>query len=607
MFINEQTKKWSTILTEELGIKDQNKLNWMSQYATIHEIHESLQTAGDASHGIYATPLNTIGMGNPAAPYGVGFGDNGIGNTGADFHNPAYAVGSGDALPMSTLPIALNVAAMTIGLELVPVIPAQGPWQMLSYMDFPYAGGKLARFNETSLDGKGAGKENKPIYVKFGGWRGVYDAKTEDGDGRAAIKNLIPAGTAVTVKADGKDAKGADTVHYLNGKYIGTSRIDGNVIVEVLSCGKDAKGDDITSIADVFEGSTKVVLYPTTKDDDVYLLRDITVEKTADGYHDDVVVPDFVSTMVDHIPGFANFYDGSNDLMSRGQNETGVGNTIGARMFSKLVQMGSVEVTGTVTRQQLQDMPLYGVDVIGKVLEAMQNELSQHINKDILTRLFALGVTNAVEVYDAQGANLNLYVSADSAAATHDIPAGIMVGVDAKDHAADFGALKNAHIASAAENITTFQRRIMSRVLAASNLIAQVGRRGRANWIVTNTQVASALQDAAGFVVAPMVNTLTQDGSQSLYFAGSLAGMNVYVDPYMDWSDTRVCVGRKGDGNGPGVIFMPYILADSIQTVAEGTMAPKLLLNSRYNVVDAGFFPEANYFTFYVHSDESFV
>ena len=89
MFINEQTKKWSTILTEELGIKDQNKLNWMSQYATIHEIHESLQTAGDASHGIYATPLNTIGMGNPAAPYGVGFGDNGIGNTGADFHNPA--------------------------------------------------------------------------------------------------------------------------------------------------------------------------------------------------------------------------------------------------------------------------------------------------------------------------------------------------------------------------------------------------------------------------------------------------------------------------------------------------------------------------------------
>lgn len=584
MFINEQTKKWSTILTEELGIKDQNKLNWMSQYATIHEIHEGLQNGGvDASHGIYATPLNTIGMGNPAVPAGVGYGDAGIGNSGADFHNPAYAVGSGDALPMSTLPIALNVAAMTIGLELVPVIPAQGPWQMLSYMDFPYAGGKLARFNETSLDGKGAGKENKPIYVKFGGAR----------DARQDVKKNVAAGDYVLVTGSAN----------LVGKYIGTSRIDGNIIVEVVACGatapagdyKDYAGDAATSIADVFDGATTVKLSAGGK------------EYTLKADENDVCVPDFVSTMVDHIPGFANFFDGSKDLMTRGQNETGVGNTIGARMFSKLVQMGSVEVTGTVTRQQLQDMPLYGVDVIGKVLEAMQNELSQHINKDILDRLFSLGVTNAAEVYDAQGANLNLFVSADAATATYDIPARVMIGVDGKDYSSHFGSLKNAHIASAAENITTFQRRIMSRVLAASNLIAQVGRRGRANWIVTNTQVASALQDAAGFVVAPMVNTLVQDGSQSLYFAGSLAGMNVYVDPYMDWSDTRVCVGRKGDGNGPGVVFMPYILADSIQTVAEGTMAPKLLLNSRYNVVSAGFFPEANYFTFFVHSDESFV
>lgn len=268
--------------------------------------------------------------------------------------------------------------------------------------------------------------------------------------------------------------------------------------------------------------------------------------------------------------------------------------------------MGSIEVTGTVTRQQLQDMPLYGVDVIGKVLEAMQNELSQHINKDILTRVFSLGVTNAVEAFDAQGANLNLFVSPDPNA-TAVIPGGILKGVDGVDYAAHFGTLKNAAYNTSAENHITWQRRIMSRVLAASALIAQIGRRGRANWIVTNTQVAAALQDAAGFVVAPVVNTIAQDGSNSLYFAGSLAGMNLYVDPYMDWNDTRICVGRKGGDADPGVKFMPYILADSIQTVAEGTMAPKILLNSRFNVVDAGFYPEANYFTFYVNSSESFV
>ena len=104
-----------------------------------------------------------------------------------------------------------------------------------------------------------------------------------------------------------------------------------------------------------------------------------------------------------------------------------------------------------------------------------------------------------------------------------------------------------------------------------------------------------------------MVNTLAQDGSQSLYFAGSLAGLNLYVDPYMDWDDTRVLVGKKGDGNCPGVIFMPYILADTVQTVVEGTMAPKLLINSRYAIVDAGFHPETAYYCFYVCSDENFV
>lgn len=595
MILNESTKKWSNIITEELGIQDKSKLGWMSNYAAFHEIYEGLQSVPNADAGIYATPLNTIGMGNPAAPLGVGFNPKdgvGIGNTGADFHNPAYKVGSGDALPMSTLPIALSVAAMTIALELVPVIQSNAPWYMLSYMDFPYAGGKLSRFNETAMDGKGPGAHNKPIYIKVST---ISKSKLI-----GALGAEIPVGSTVVIRSgDG------DNTPRLVGKFMGYSRIDSNLILEVLGVKESKDGDytDKLSIADVFDAATV--------QDGVQSIAIDTIDdspkgiKLGDAAH--FVRPDFVATMTDHLPEFANFFNGSKDLMTRAQNETGVGNTIGARMYSKLVQMGSIEVTGTVTRQQLQDMPLYGVDVIGKVLEAMQNELSQHINKDILTRLFKLGVTNAVEIFEAQGANLNLFVAADPTVKNGYIPAGTMIGIDDADHSNDFGPLPNAHIASAAENITTFQRRIMSRVLAASNLIAQVGRRGRANWVVTNTQIVSALQDAANFVVAPMVNTLTQDGSQSLYFAGSLAGLNIYVDPYMSWDDTRVLVGKKGDGNCPGVIFMPYILADSIQTTVEGTMAPKLLLNSRYAVVDAGFYPETAYYCFYVKSAESLV
>ena len=104
-----------------------------------------------------------------------------------------------------------------------------------------------------------------------------------------------------------------------------------------------------------------------------------------------------------------------------------------------------------------------------------------------------------------------------------------------------------------------------------------------------------------------MANTLVQDGSKSLYFAGSIAGLNVYVDPYMTWDDTRVLVGRKSDGNNPGVIFAPYILADTVQITAEGTMAPKLLVNSRYALIDFGFHVEQNYFTFMVDMDGAYL
>jgi hypothetical protein len=136
----------------------------------------------------------------------------------------------------------------------------------------------------------------------------------------------------------------------------------------------------------------------------------------------------------------------------------------------------------------------------------------------------------------------------------------------------------------------------MSKILAAANLIAIRGRRGAANFAVTNGQVASAIQDIAGFVPYPLSNTVSQ-AAGSLYPIGSVAGVNIYVDPNMSWTDTRLCIGRKGDANSPGLVFMPYLMAESVQTIAEGTMAPKIAVKSRYALVEAGFFPQIYYLT----------
>ena len=581
MLLTENEQKWSNIITEELHVTDQSKLDWMSRYAQIHAIKEGLQPNNIQVDGnIYSTPLNTIGMGNPMMPQANQFAQGtGIGNTGADFSNPNYQVGSGD-VPMSTLAVSLEIAAVTIGFELVPVVPANGPWAMLSYFDTPYAGGKMGRINETSFDGKGVGDDNKPIYIKVN-----YDIVYAEGK----TKNDFNLGDNIVFTSENGT---------FNGTFIGFSRIDNSIIVKVVDCGNES-----TSIADVFAADVTLSSKPdeSGEHDASAILGEETAQKC---------YPNLVSNAADHVQGFANFFDGSKDPMTRAQNETGVGNVLGARIFSKMFQIGGYEVTGAVTRQQLQDMPLLGVDVIGSIMEGMQNEISQHWNYEILDRVFKLGVTNAEIQRKYQGVDLNLFLG-DALNTTKNLSdfTAAKKYVDIHNNTIGNGiadrAIPNAIQNTAAENITTHQRRIMSRILAATNLIANVSRRGRANWAVMGTQMLTALQDASRFVVAPMNNTLTQGGQESLYFAGNICGLNVYVDPYMTWDDTRICVGRKGNvTNGkvtePGVVFMPYILADTVQIVAEGTMAPKMLCNSRAAVVSAGFHPEQNYYTFMV-------
>ena len=575
---NNGAQMWSKMITEQFGVKDSEKLNWVSQYAAIHEIHESSLGVQNGtmipSQGVsplYATPLNTVGMANPAAPSPLSPETTAPGN----FYK--QATGSGD-VPVSTLPMALNIALMTIGLELVPVIPSKGPWQLLTYMDFPYAGGKLGKSNEVaSLDGKGVGRENKPLYFK------VKNLNTKGIKGFDKSK-LVDGETVFVFTAD---------TYALTGKFKGFGRMDGALLLETVSA---VKGSEPASIVEVFD-AVNAAAAPTVKIGDAEATQ---LTKNAFGTYGEV---DFVQTQVDFVDGFANFANGKKEAMTRAQNETGTGNVIGLRLFSKWVQMGSYEVTGTVTRQQLQDLPLYGVDAVAKVMEALQNEITQSINARILEHVFALGVTNAVNQREFQGVDLNLHMG--SANTTMDkTGAKTYADIMGVEHKTTWGEIKNSEVMTSAENLHTRQRRIASRVLAAATLIQNVGRRGRATWIVTNAQIAAALQDVSGYVVAPFANGMAQDGSQNLYLGGTLMGLKVYVDPYMDWNDTRICVGRKGNGNEPGVIFMPYILADTVSITAEGTMAPKMLVNSRYAIVDAGFYPETMYYTFVVDAPE---
>jgi hypothetical protein len=213
-----------------------------------------------------------------------------------------------------------------------------------------------------------------------------------------------------------------------------------------------------------------------------------------------------------------------------------------------------------------------------------------------------LGWKNHLNALYSEGINLNLNVGGAATVtkgfAIYD-ETGVHEGADAPTM--PIPAMVNY---GGFENRATILNRIATQVITAGNVINQRGRRGPANFVVCNAYVATALQTNANYSFAPIANTFSQNNG-SLYPLGTVAGMTVYVDPNMKAGDNRVLVGRKGDKDEPGVHFCPYLMAEKISTIAEATMSPKMVVKSRYTLVDVGWYPETQYLTFWVESPDA--
>ena len=283
--------------------------------------------------------------------------------------------------------------------------------------------------------------------------------------------------------------------------------------------------------------------------------------KVTDVYAD----AELVKALEDHIPGFTGKADGS--PYSRVEGESTPDKVMGLSLFSKSVAAETFQVAAAVTREQVQDLKQFGVDAVAQVESVLTNELTQSINQHILGAIRTQGTSHVTEAFGAAG---------------------------------DFDIeLAAASVLAGGETVASEHRKVLTQILAAANLIANRGRRGAGNFAVVGAQVATVIQSIAGFVANPMANTVSQ-AAGAIYPLGSVAGINIYTDPTQSWGSYKIAVGRKGDGNGPGLVFMPYLMAESVQMIAEGTMAPKVAVKSRYALVEAGFHPETAYQKFKV-------
>ena len=554
---------WAPIIESKTGINDSSKTQWLSKYCHYHSLNESA--------GAYNSLAVVNGMGSvqpPVFPQTTQAGSVGGLSPNAGFYNSSWQ-GSGDKFP-SLLPLAIQVAAKTVGFDIVPVIPMSGPSGVLSYLDYVYAGGKLApnanQVGTTAADALAVA----PTMIKVP-------------MGSTAAAMTVPVGTATTPVYYITQVGSAGA--YITANFVGLSRIDGFPIFRILAI---TAGETVAAVV-----TAGALVGTSINSNDI---------GNAAG------VAQLVKALEDHIQGFsgAGFYDDqafqgpyvngqkTYNPMLRSVAESTYYNSMGLTTFTKFVEADTFQVAASVTTEQIQDLnKQFGIDVISMIENALVNEVSQSINKHILSRAFQLGWSNNFNFNAIEGQNLNLNLIINGATA-----ASSLVYMDKTDNLATM-SLPAGPAGTNYENLSTLQRRLFSRILAAANVVANRGRRGPANFIVTNANLASAMQDISQFTFAPFSNTLTQNNG-TLYPVGSLAGMTVYVDQNMQYSDTRVCIGRKGGDDEPGLKFMPYMMAESIQTISEGTMSPKIAVKSRYALVEAGFNPESLYFTFFV-------
>ena len=227
----------------------------------------------------------------------------------------------------------------------------------------------------------------------------------------------------------------------------------------------------------------------------------------------------------------------------------------------------------------------------------------QTIDWNILDHLYRLGVTNARNTFEATGTNYSLYIGAPAtpqkAFTSVDVEYEDILGNDVRS---EMGSIPNSIQSAGYENQTTHADRLFARILLVSEFMGQQNRIGTADILVVGGTLASAMKKNSQYIISPTLNSLVQQ--PELHYTGTIYGtINVYKNPKIDFNDPRVLLARRGDNTDPGAKFFAYDLAASRQTIAEGTMAEKIRVWSRFQIADIGFHPELNYYTFVAIND----
>ena len=131
-----------------------------------------------------------------------------------------------------------------------------------------------------------------------------------------------------------------------------------------------------------------------------------------------------------------------------------------------------------------------------------------------------------------------------------------------------------------------------------ANVIARESRRGKGNFILCSSDVASALSMAGMLDYAPALNTELNVDDAGNTFVGVLNGKyKVYIDPYYTLdpvsghnNEGYMTIGYRGSNPyDAGVFYCPYVPLQMVRAIGENSFQPKIGFKTRYGMISNPF------------------
>ena len=228
------------------------------------------------------------------------------------------------------------------------------------------------------------------------------------------------------------------------------------------------------------------------------------------------------------------------------------------------------------TTELAQDLKaVHGLDAESELANILSTEILAEINREVIRRIYfnaKLGARNADLTFASAGAKVG--ITGDGVFRTSHVRAGLTGGI--------YDVNRDADGRWSAERF----RGLMFQIEREANAIAKETRRGKGNFIICSSDVASALAMGGFLNISPALNVSLNVDDTGNTFAGVLNGkMKVYIDPYAG-SRNFICVGYRGSSPyDAGMFYCPYVPLQMVRAVGEDTFQPRIGFKTRYGMV----------------------